>query len=420
MDQLEKRFSAEGAKGIVRNLLRGASKPGRNTDLPADLSTAYDAALDRAEELARRAASLPKRERKRFRKALAFLQSGRGVMALAKDGNMNVKGLGVYEALLARSWAVRFDDPCEMCHLATVAVDVSERLDPEVHRRPEVMDYQARAWGELANAYRVADRLHGAEQAFGTAFALAKQGSGDPRLRTRLLDLEASFLGTKREFGLALPRLDALAEIHQEEGDPHQAGRALIKQAHYTFCSGRALEALRLNTEALSLIDEERDPSLVVIAAKNQMLFLIECGRYRDARKVLFYNRARFASAGQMTKLKMRWIEGRIAYGVRQHEGAEAAFREVKRGFEEAGMGFHAALAGFDLAMVLMREGRRDEAVEEVLQSAAMFQALNIHCAVLGVVIFLEQEFQRRRGNLALLENTIWYLRRKQIELGLE
>ncbi len=54
---------------------------------------------------------------------------------------MNVEGLGVYEALLARSWAVRFDNPREMCHLARVAVDVAERLDPEVHGWREAMDF---------------------------------------------------------------------------------------------------------------------------------------------------------------------------------------------------------------------------------------------------------------------------------------
>ncbi len=236
----------------------------------------------------------------------------------------------------------------------------------------------------------------------------------------QLLDLEASFLGTKREFSLALPRLTALAEIHREAGDPHQAGRALISKAVYTFHSGNAHEALRLISEALSLIDEHREPELATVASKDQLLFLVECGRYREARKILFKSRARFAAMGRIVRLRLRDIEGRIAYGVRQYESAEAAFREAKRGFEEAGMGFHCALEGLNLAMPLMRQGRADEAVEEVLQAAAMFEALSIHREVLGVVIFLEHEFRRRRGSLALLENTVWYLRRKQIELGLE
>ena len=278
----------------------------------------------------------------------------------------------------------------------------------------------ARAWGELGNAYRVADRLQEAAQAFGTAFERARQGTGDPGLRMRLLDLEASLLGTQREFALALPRLTSLAELHREQGDPHQEGRALVSQALYTFYGGRPRRALELNSEALGLIDEEREPSLAAVAAKNQLLFLVECGQYREAKKILFKNRARFTDLGHILRLRVRWIEGRIDHGLRQLDRAEAALREVKRGFEEAGTGFHAALAGLDLALTLVCQGRWDEAVAETLQSAAMFEALTVYREALGVVIFLEQEFQRRRGSVALLENTVWFLRRKFIERGWE
>jgi tetratricopeptide (TPR) repeat protein len=346
------------------------------------------------------------------------LQSGLGVMALAKDGDMDIEGLGVYEALLARSWEVRYDDPREMCHLARVAVDVAGRLDPKIYGALTVVDWRAQAWGELANSLRVADRLHEAEQAFGTAFGLARQGSGDPRLLTRLLSLEASLLGTLREFGLALPRLANLAELSREAGDPHQAGRALVKKALYTFYNGNTLEALRNSSVALGLIDEERDPSLMMIAIKNQLLFLVECGRCKEARKILFKNRARFAQVGHVVQLKVRWIEGHIDYGLRQLGTAETAFREVKAGFEETGMGFHCALAGFDLAMTLMRQNREEEATAEALQAAAMFEALSIHRELLGVVIYLEEEFRARRGSLTLLENTVRYLRRRMLELG--
>lgn len=427
IEEVEEQLAGEEGKSRVRRLLRGpeadsssaACVRSRNGELAPELSAVYDTALDRAEEFARRATGLRGRELKRFRRALVLLQSGEGVEALAKDGDMLLEGLGIYEALLARSWAVRFDNPCEMVHLANAAVVVAGDLDPNAHGIPQVADYRARAWGELANAYRVADRFLEAEQAFGTAFELARQGTGNPRLRMRLLDFQASLLGIQREFELALPRLTCLAEFHREEGDPHQAGRALIKQATYTFYSGRPLEALRLTVEALGLIDEQREPELVGVAAKNQILFLVECGRYREARKILFKNRARFASLGQIPRLRVRWMEGRIDHGLRQLASAESALREVKTGFEEAEMGFTCALVSLDLGLTLMCQGRTEEATGEILQAAAMFQALNIHREVLGVFIFLEEEFQKRRGSIALLETTLRYLRRKLVELGI-
>src|SRR4030095_16468789 len=59
------------------------------------------------------------------------------------------------------------------------------------------------AWGDLANAHRVANNLAEAEQAFGKAFEYLLQGTGDPYIKARLHDLHASFLGTRREFDLA-------------------------------------------------------------------------------------------------------------------------------------------------------------------------------------------------------------------------
>jgi tetratricopeptide (TPR) repeat protein len=415
IDEQEEQLSSDETSRLPE-AWRGRS---REKEMSPELSAEYDAVLDRVEEFARRAALLPKRELKRFRRALWLLQSGKGVEALAKDGDMLVKGLGVYEALLARSWTVRYDDPREMCHLARAAVEVAEHLDVKVHGSPGVKDYQARAWGELANAYRVTDRLVEAEQAFGTAFSLAREGSGDARLQIRLLTLEASLLGMQREFGLALPRLDTVSELHREAGDLHQAGCALVKKALYTFTAGKPLEALNINTRALGMIDEEREPPLAAVAVKNQILFLIECGRYRDARKMLFQSRARFASMGRIVRLRLRNLEGRIAYGVRQYESAAVAFRDAKAGFEEAGMGLHCALEGLQLAMTLMRQGQVDEAIQETLQSASVFAALSIHHEVLGVVMFLERAFKAQRGSLMLLENTVAYLRRRTNELGL-
>ncbi|HEY9422113.1 MAG TPA: hypothetical protein VIW92_11920, partial [Thermoanaerobaculia bacterium] len=122
---------------------------------------------DPEEMSVRLAETLPPRELKLFKKALGLLRSGKGVLALAEgqDG-MLVDGLGVYEALLARSWAVRYDDPKEMCHLANVAREVSEAFDVATYGEKQVRDLQARAWGELANAYRVANRYREAQQAF--------------------------------------------------------------------------------------------------------------------------------------------------------------------------------------------------------------------------------------------------------------
>jgi hypothetical protein len=203
---LNGRLRTKKSKEILRHLLRGCGEclaavqqehplvPLRQKrDLSQKLSSSYNASLNRAEELARRTAFLPLRERVRFRKALALLEVGNTVFALV-DGDLELNGLGVYEALLVRSWDLRYESPREMCHLARAAVQVAHRLESETYGPWRVSDYSARAWGELANALRVADQLRESEEAFGKAFEFFAQGSQVRRTLMRLLDLEASLL----------------------------------------------------------------------------------------------------------------------------------------------------------------------------------------------------------------------------------
>jgi tetratricopeptide (TPR) repeat protein len=421
------------SKEVVRHLLRGCGacqRVGRQGFISLEvaakgeaeapeLSAAYDVALDRVMGNLSRSALLPRGEQWRFQKASSLLRSGGGVLALAKTGRMSVEGLGVYEALLARSWSIRYDDHQAMCHLAKVAVEMSEGFNTDTYGVEVVADLRARAWGELANAYRVADRLRESEIAFGKAFDFFRQGSQDRDLRMRLLDLEASLLGTLRQFPLALQRLTVLSHMYQADGEPHLAGRALVTKALYTFYRGNTEEACQTIAEGLALIDRKRDPSLALVAAFDQLLFLVDCGRFKEAKRALFRNRPSLTKQGRIAMLKLRGIEGRIFYGLGELRSAEVAIRETKQGFAEAGMGFAGALVGLDLAMILFRQERRGEAVKEVLEAATMFRVLSVHRELLGTAMLLEETFRAQTADLALLEVSAQYLRKKMMELGL-
>jgi tetratricopeptide (TPR) repeat protein len=430
---LSGRLPKEKSREILRHLLHGCLEcqdavrredrfftAPQEISLPPKLSAAYDSTLERAEDFARRAAALPSEERPRFQEALSFLRAGGDVLDLAETGDMELAGLGVCEALLARSWAVRYDDPRQMCNLAQAAVAITHRLDLQTHGAWKVADWAARAWGELANACRVASRYRKSEQAFGKAYEFFQQGSRDRRLLIRLMDLEASLLGTIREFDLALNRLTSLAELYRADGESHMAGRTLITKALYLYYRGDSPQAYQALTEGMTLVDKDRDPSLMIATAFNQLLLMEDCGQFKEARRFIFKNRVRLSGAGHILALKLRGIEGRISYGMGELESAEIAFREIKAGFQEAGLGFECALEGLDLAMTLMRQGRTQEAAQEALESTAMFVRLNIHRELIGSVLFLEEALRAEAASLSLLESTVRFLRRKQIELGIK
>lgn len=361
---------------------------------------------------------LSSQERALYETALALLSSGGGVQALVRDGNLPLAGLGVYEALLTRSWAVRFEDKAEMVRLALVAVEVSKELDSESLGEKHVVDLQARAWAELANAYRAADRLRSADKAFGQAFALFAQGTGDPYMKARLFDFEGSLLGTWRNFSLAEDRLELAARLYHELGETHLAGRALITRALYAFYSCKPEEAFQFNKQGLGLIDPERDQALFLMALHNELLFLVDLGRYREAKRALFKGRERFIYRDDMGILRLRWIEGRIDYGLGNLVSAEITFRQVKEGFDRVNLPFSSALARLDLAMALLSLDRFDEAEAEVLEARDLFLSIEVYREFLGAVIFLEEVFRRRTVTPAMIQSAITHIWRKNLQIG--
>jgi hypothetical protein len=369
----------------------------------------YDRPVASSFEQAIRLKRVLEEQRKQAQEASLLLARGEGLAPFLDEA-----GLGVYEALLQRVSALRHDDPQEMVRLARMAAAVADRLDPAVYGNRQVADFQARAWGELGNALRVSDDLWAAEQAFEHAFDVLERGTGSASLEVRLHDLHASLLGTQRRFQLAFFALDVVRDLYREAGDVHAVGRVLIKKAAYLYYNGQSEEALQVNAEGLASIDEARDPELSFTAFKNHLVYLVECSRFREAKRLLFRNRHRVQAASRIPRLKIRWIEGRIRYGLEELASAEATFLEVKAGFEEAGLGFAAALASLDAALVQMRLDRPGEAEALVSGAAAVFTALGIHREALSAVMLLKEAFERQTATARLVERTVAFLRESE------
>jgi tetratricopeptide (TPR) repeat protein len=378
---------------------------------PALREAVYDRPVARSFEQAIRLKRVLEDQKTRAREASTLLAGAEGVAALADLRHREPAGLGLYEALLQRISALRHDEPREVVQLARAALVVAESLDPALYGERQVADFQARAWGELGNALRAADDLWEAQQAFERAFEVLERGTGATLLAARLHDLHASLLGTQRRFQLAFLALDVVRGFYREAGDAHAAGRVLIKKALYLHYSGQSEEALRVNEQGLAAIDEARDPALAVMALTNQIWFLVDCGRFRQAKRLLFRNRHRFRGVGRVQGLKLLWLEGRIRGGLGELESAEAAFLEVKQGFEESGLTFAAALASLDAALVRMRQYRTSQAAELVTEAAAVFTALGIHREALSALRLLQEAFERRKATTRLVERTVAFLR---------
>jgi len=408
-------LSPERRQEVLAHLLQGCAtcralagwnrRVRERLQVPEPQEAAYDAPVARSFAQAIRLKRVLEEQRASAREASARLASAEGLATL------EMEGLGVYEALLQRISELRHDDPRETVQLARTAVKVAAALDPDTYGARQVADFQARAWGELGNALRAADDLWEAQRAFEQAFEVLEQGTGCTALAARLHDLHASLLGTQRRFQLAFLALDIVRRFYREIGDTHAAGRVLIKKALYLHYSGQSEEALRVNAQGLESIDEARDPELSFTALQNHLWYLVDCGRFREAKRLLFRNRHRVQRASRVPGLKIRWLEGRIRFGLGEMASAEATFLEVKRGFEEAGLSFAAALASLDAALVRMHQDRPAEAEALVTGAAAVFAALGIQREALSAVRLLQEAFERQNATTLLVEQTVAFLR---------
>ena len=417
-------LSAEGVSAVVAHLVRGCDEcravaahffcalvgPGEppEVSLTPEEDAAYDAVMERA------IASALRKERELFeerkREALALIADADPESLPAIPAHL--RGVPLFEALLERSLSLRHHNPEGMVRLAQWARLTADRLRPQELGPKQVADYQCRAWIELGNAHRVADDLDLADDALGWAVTLFLQGTRDEALAARLFDVQASLYGDRRLFDLAATTLDLVLATHRRRGDEHLAGRALIKKGIYVGYRGEAEEAVGLIGEGLRLVDADRDPRLLFVGAHNQARFLMDCGRFRDARLAVFNLKSRgIDPGGRVNELKVRWLEGQINAGLGKLDRAERQLRDVQQEFEAMELGYKAALAGLELGAVLLRRNRPDEASEKVLAAADVFMALNIGRETGASLLVLRKTFEKKVTDAALLDYVIGLLR---------
>lgn len=373
----------------------------------------YDAPIDRAFALLG-LGSPPNRTPEEIQRESVRLLTAGGLAALS-DAPPELSGIPLFEALLERSWALRHEDPRQMVQLAHFAALQATRFDEDQIGTKEAADLRCRAWTELANAYRVADDLDRAEEGLILAIESYHQGTLDPLLGARYFDVFASQQAARRRFDLAEKTLEIVVWIYQRQGDHHLAGRAVIMRSIFVGYLGNA-EAAVLGIEAgLQTIDEHREPTLVFAALQSQIRFLMDSGKFSPALwRLDRLKRRNLTVGGRINELKLRWLEGQILVGLKELDLAEPALREVKQGFEEAGLGFKAALAGLELGAVWFQQGNFDDAEKIVLECADVFLSLGIRRELVASLLMVRKAAEARHLSFTTLQKVIDLLHKEE------
>jgi tetratricopeptide (TPR) repeat protein len=341
------------------------------------LERAYDRAIDRAFAAVMRHGENAARNGARARQALARLMTEE--LEALRDPPAELRGFAGYEALLERSWAMRREDPKQMAKLAELAAEAAAGLGEEGFSAGQVEDFQTRAAIELANAYRVMERMEEAQSGLEAARRHYREGSQDRLLGARLLEVEANVQGDRGELAAALGSLDRALRVYRRYGDPHLVGCSLIKKGLYTSRAGRQQEAIELLTEGLEMIDPGQDGPLVLAAVHNTACCLVEGGRCREARSLVWRHLSLYEQhAGRQDRLKLRWLQAQIYAGLGDFGPAERALEEVRLGLREAGKSHSEAMATVELAGLWLRQGREDAARRLAVEAAELVLGLDI------------------------------------------
>jgi tetratricopeptide (TPR) repeat protein len=372
------------------------------TPVTPAIDAAYERAIDRALASVVRYGTEATRESKRVKQVLAVLEQ-KGVAGFC-EMPAHLRGLAGYEALLERSWSLRFDDPRQMVQLCELASVVAAGLSPSRYGGERVRDFQCRAAIELANAYRVIGRPAEAQAALNEALEFFRMGTQDRLMAARLFVIQAQVSGDRRNFETALAAFDSAIKVYRDYGEPYQVGDTLIKKGMYCGYACRLDEALELLTEGLALIDPTTHPELALLAVHNLANILVDSSRYREARTLLWRNLPLYRRyGGRVLCLRLRLLEGRIHAGIDEPERADRDFEEARRGFAELGQPYMATLVLLDLAALHIRQGRDADARREALEAADTFLGLNIGREAAVAMMLLKSTVKFRLATTAVL-----------------
>ena len=427
------RLPAAQRKSVVAHLVGGCNrcrsemspltavmfKPGRPPAVAFEVNTAedpYDRALSSAYAAALDRERLLAKEREDASRKLAQLLYGAwDPEDLPLQGESGFWTWGLCEALLDKAAALRHDDPEAMLHLTNLARIAVEKLSADLYGGRWLADLQTRVWGELANALRITGDLVRSETAMSRALEHRERGTEEPLILARLAELAASLCSAQRKFADAFRIVDLAAALYGRYGNTHDVGRTLILKGIYTGRSGEPAEAVRLLARGLAMVDGRRDPRVVFQTLHNILLFRVENGDFLEARLQLRQMRPLYARfAGRVDLIKLRGMEGKIAFGLGELDRAEAEFLQVRAEFEEAGLGYRAALATLDLASVRLRQGKTSEVRQLVGELVGTFKALGVEREAMAALRMLHESVQQDRATLTMLEFVSGVLQRHE------
>jgi len=423
-ERLEELFLSTGGdrRALVQHLIQCAPCRERLLSLPGlgtgasrytalDYAEAFDAA---ARNLCDQAAALA-RERDSALELIGELTAARPDERKPMLCEARFRTWGLFELLVDRAQEASVEDPLWAQELASLALHLSDRLDPGLYRPELVDDLRARAWANLGNARRLTSDLRGAAEAFAAAEGCLRKGTGDPIERAIVLDRRASLERDLRRFDEARATLERAVSIFLRTGESHRAGRSLINLSLVHSYAGEIAESIEALYRSLPLIDPQQEPRTVLCARHNLAGYLAEAGRLEEALCLYRDSRSLYrAFPDAWTQNRRKWLKGRINHGLGRRRAAEAFLTAARDGFLAEGIPYDTALISLDLALLYAEQGRSAELKRLSAAMVQLFSSCHIHREALAALAFLQHAVETETASREVVSKVAAYLRKAQ------
>ncbi|HYH44570.1 MAG TPA: hypothetical protein VEG34_02715, partial [Thermoanaerobaculia bacterium] len=311
--------------------------------------------------------------------------------------------------LCEESLAATADSADRAREWAELAVIAARHAPGEEERRARE---QGNAIVHLANALRVKGELRAADQTYAEGCKLWDQGADDerePLNEARVLGFGASLRRAQRRFTEALELLDRALEV--DTGD--EAPYLLLNKAKLLREEGDLEGAVKVLQKSEPVLARLGNSRLIFIAHLNFVDHLSVLGLLDESRGRLptVWQLAE-DHAGELDRVRLVWIEGRVAAGTGREAEGIAALEQVWREFHHRGMAYDAALAALELAALHLRRGESGKVKALARQIKPVFESQEVHREVLAALVFFCQAAEQERATLVFVERLVSYLHR--------
>lgn len=319
---------------------------------------------------------------------------------------------GLAELLCAESVGEAARDPGAAEGLARLALAVARRVPGTEAWRHRVCGY---ATAFVGNAQRVLGKLRDAEATFAESKRLWEAGSAaDPGLldASDPLGLEASLRREQRRLRDSLALLErALAEARTDRSISRvqlSKARALEELGAYEL----AIATLR---QAAPHVERSGDTRLLFGFRFHLLQNEFQAGCPVDVPARLAEVQALAErQANALDRIRVRWLEGRLAAAMGRRAEVEMAFLEVRDAFVARTMAYDTALVLLELAVVLLEEGRQMDVRELALWVEPIFRAEGVHREATAALYLFHQAVLSETATAELARAVLDYLRRSR------